>query len=125
MTESRRKTIQEDIRFRILREIEQNPEISQRELSRALGTSLGRIHYLLHALIEKGLIKAGNFSAAENKASYRYLLTARGVTEKARLTRRFLARKMEEYEALTAEIARVQRELDGSVEGCRSGRDEG
>ncbi|MEB3421678.1 MarR family EPS-associated transcriptional regulator [Salipiger marinus] len=111
MVNEGRKELQDEVRFRILEEIDRNPEISQRELSRRLGTSLGRAHYLLRALVEKGFIKIGNFSAAEDKVRYRYLLTARGAAEKAGLTRRFLARKLAEYDALKIEIERLQREV--------------
>ena len=101
-----------DVQVRILRLLQENPEMSQRELAKAVGVSTGGIHYVLNALLDKGLIKLGNFSAAEDKRRYAYVLTRKGIIEKTRLTRAFLARKMEEYEALKAEIEDVQQELD-------------
>jgi len=103
--------IDEDTRFRILRALEHNPELSQRELARAIGISVGRVNYVLRALIDKGLVKLGNFSAAPDKRRYAYILTPRGLAEKASITRRFLARKLREYEALEAEINMLRGEV--------------
>ncbi|WP_318527253.1 MarR family EPS-associated transcriptional regulator [Sedimentimonas flavescens] len=103
--------MQEDVHFRILRILQENPELSQRELAQVLGISTGRTHYVLGALIEKGLVKLGNFSAAADKRRYAYLLTPAGIAEKARLTQRFLNRKLDEYAALRAEIESLQDEL--------------
>ncbi|OOY25875.1 MarR family EPS-associated transcriptional regulator [Thioclava sediminum] len=99
-----RSKVQEDIRFRILRLLEENPEMSQRELADAVGVSTGSANYVLKALVEKGFVKLGNFKAAEDKRRYAYLLTPKGVAEKAAMTRGFLQRKIAEYEALRAEI---------------------
>lgn len=88
----------------MLRLLQENPEISQRELAALVGVSVGGVHYVLNALIEKGLVKLGNFTAADDKRRYAYILTPKGVAQKAALTRAFLVRKMEEYEALKAEI---------------------
>lgn len=85
--------------------------MSQRELAVAVGVSVGGIHYVLNALIEKGLVKLGNFTAAEDKRRYAYVLTPKGLSEKAAITRRFLARKIEEYEALKTEIEDLQSEF--------------
>jgi len=90
--------------------------MSQRDIAVAVGISVGGVHYCLNALIEKGLVKLGNFSAAEDKRRYAYILTPKGLSEKAALTSRFLKRKMEEYEALKAEIASLQDELDLDAE---------
>jgi EPS-associated MarR family transcriptional regulator len=109
---TRRDQHREDARFRILRLLHDNPEMSQRELANAVGVSTGGIHYVLNALLDKGLIKLGNFTAAEDKRRYAYMLTRKGIAEKAALTRRFLARKMAEYEALRAEIEEVRAEID-------------
>ena len=109
---TRRDQLREDAQFRILRLLQDNPEMSQRDLARAVGVSTGGIHYVLSALLDKGVIKLGNFTAAEDKRRYAYVLTRKGLVEKARLTRAFLARKMEEYEALRAEIDEVRAELD-------------
>lgn len=111
-----RKTTQEDVHFRVLRLLEENPEMSQRDLAQAVGISVGGAHYCLNALIEKGLIKIGNFSAARDKRRYAYILTPKGIAEKSALTGRFLKRKMAEYEALKAEIEALQVELQPSEE---------
>ena len=92
--------------------------MSQRDLAVAAGISVGSTHYLLKALVEKGLVKIGNFSASSDKRRYAYLLTPRGVREKSDMTRRFLARKLEEYDALQAEIEQLREELD-AVENAR------
>lgn len=106
-----RDKLQEDAHFRILRLLQENPEMSQRDMARAVGISTGSIHYVISALLEKGLIKLGNFSASPDRRRYAYLLTPDGLAEKARLTRRFLRRKTAEFEALRAEIADVTAEL--------------
>lgn len=108
---SRNDDLREDIRFRILRLLEENSELSQRDLARALGLSTGSIHYVLRALCEKGLIKIGNFTASTDKRRYAYILTSQGLAEKAALTGRFLRRKLQEREALLAEIEDLQAEL--------------
>jgi EPS-associated MarR family transcriptional regulator len=107
-----RNKMQEDVRFRVLRLLEGNPEMSQRALAEAVGISSGGAHYVLSALIEKGLVKLGNFSASEDKRRYAYILTPTGLAEKAAITKRFLARKIEEYEAVKAEIEELQDEID-------------
>ena len=108
---TRRDTLQEDVRFRILRLLEQNPEMSQRALAREVGISVGGTHYVMTALVEKGFVKLGNFSASSDKRRYAYILTAKGLAEKAAITRRFLARKLEEYEMLRDEIATLRDEI--------------
>ena len=113
---SKRTKLQEDTHFRVLRMLQENPEMSQRELAVAVGVSVGGMHYVLNALIDKGLVKLGNFTAAEDKRRYAYILTAKGISEKAAITRRFLARKKEEYEALRAEINSLSLELEEAVE---------
>ena len=94
----------DEYRSKILRLLEAYPEISQRELARELGVSLGRANYCLHALMEKGLVKANNFKNNNNKKAYMYFLTRKGIAEKARATARFLERKLAEYETLQKEI---------------------
>lgn len=108
---SRRTKLQEDTHFRVLRLLKENPEMSQRELAEAVGVSVGGIHYVLNALIDKGLVKLGNFTAAEDKRRYAYVLTPKGIARKAALMRAFLVRKMEEYEALKVEIEALNSEL--------------
>ena len=96
--------MQDEITYKLLKAIEKNPEMSQRELSRELGVSLGKTNYCIKALIKKGLIKASNFRNSRNKSRYLYLLTPKGVAMKAKVTLRFLKLKISEYEMLTKEI---------------------
>ena len=108
---------QEDVRFRILRLLQDNPHLTQRQLAGALGISLGKANFCVKALLDKGLLDKGliklhNFKASRNKLAYSYLLTPAGVTEKAALTARFLGRKMAEYEQLKAEIESLKQECD-------------
>lgn len=110
---SRRSKLQEDTYFRILRLLDRNSEISQRELAESAGVSVGGVHYVLNALVEKGFVKFGNFTGAEDKRRYAYILTPAGIARKASLTRAFLMRKMEEYEALKEEIQSLHVDLDG------------
>ena len=102
------KSIDPDVRFRALHLLEEEPELTQRELAQKLGISLGGVNYCLKALIEIGHIKAGNFTKNPNKSVYLYLLTPQGISEKAKLTAGFLKRKMVEYEALKQEIEAIQ-----------------
>ena len=108
--------MQEDTHFRVLRLLHENPEMSQRKLAVAVGVSVGGMHYALNALIDKGLVKLGNFTAAEDKRRDAYILTKKGIAEKANITRRFLVRKREEYEALKAEIDALSSEIAEDVE---------
>ena len=108
---ARAREIQEDMHYRVLALVAANPTITQRALAEALGVSLGRVNYGLRALVEKGLIKIDNFKKSETKWVYAYLLTPSGVREKAVLTQAFLARKMEEFDALRTEIATLQAEV--------------
>ena len=97
----------------LLRALEAEPHASQRQLASEIGLSLSRTNYVLRSLIEKGWVKADNFSQNPNKLGYVYLLTPTGITEKMKLTRRFLIRKYAEYDALKDEIARLEAELSG------------
>jgi EPS-associated MarR family transcriptional regulator len=90
--------------LRVLALLENRPDITQRELSKELGVSLGSINYCLKGLVEKGHVKAKNFKSNPNKLGYLYLLTPSGVSEKARLTERFIQRRLTEYRALQAEL---------------------
>jgi EPS-associated MarR family transcriptional regulator len=101
----------EGARLAVLRLLEQRPDMSQRELSEALGLSLGKAHYVLHSLLDRGLVKAGNFRHSDNKLAYAYVLTPSGMREKLRLTRAFLARKEAEFEQLRRTIAALRGEL--------------
>lgn len=109
---SKRTKLQEDTHFRVLRLLQENPEMSQRELATAVGISVGGMHYVLNALIDKGFVKLGNFTAAEDKRRYAYILTPKGLAQKAALTRSFLVRKMKEYEALREEIEALKKETE-------------
>lgn len=111
MTE-RKLALQEDVRFRILRLLQENPQLTQRELAEALGVSLGKANFCVRALLDKGLIKLQNFQASRNKLSYAYLLTPAGVAEKGALTARFLSRKMQEFEQLRLEIEALKKESE-------------
>lgn len=103
---------QEELKLKVLQALEKNPNVSQRELANKLGVSLGGVNYCLKALVQVGMIKAGNFTRNPDKRVYAYLLTPKGVAEKANLTASFLRRKLVEYEALKAEIAALESELD-------------
>ncbi len=106
---TRAQQIQDDVHYRVLAMIEANPAITQRALAAALGLSLGRVNYGLRALVEKGLVKVNNFKQSKTKLPYVYLLTPSGVIEKSALTKAFLARKMQEFDVLKAEIEALQR----------------
>jgi EPS-associated MarR family transcriptional regulator len=94
----------DEYRYKILKLIQEKPEISQRELAEKLGISLGKVNYCLKALIEVGILKATNFRNSKNKSAYMYLLTPNGIEEKAKVTVRFLKNKIQAYEALKSEI---------------------
>lgn len=111
MTDDQRN-FREETRFRVLRLLEQNPALSQRELAYEVGISTGSAHYLLKALLDKGLVKFSNFTASEDKRRYAYVRTPKGIAMRAAMTQKFLARKMREYEALKQEIALLSSELD-------------
>jgi len=99
----------------VLRLLDESPSRSQREVAHALGMSLGKANYVLRALLDKGLVKVQNFRNSQNKRAYAYLLTPEGVTAKTELTRHFLARKIEEYDALRLEIERLRAENTGDA----------
>lgn len=106
------KNIDLDLHFRILHLLEDNPDISQREIAKKLGISLGGANYCLKALIDIGHIKIQNFNKNPKKIGYLYLLTPKGISEKVRLTSGFLKRKMSEYQALRKEIDSLQSSLE-------------
>jgi EPS-associated MarR family transcriptional regulator len=101
---SRQAKLQEDTYFRVMRILQENPDLTQRELAEKLGISVGGLNYCLKALMEKGLVKMKNFASSKNKFGYVYVLTPAGMAEKAGITHRFLQRKMDEYAALKMEI---------------------
>ena len=101
----------QETQFKALKLLEQNPHFSQRELSAELGVSLGKTHYVVKALINMGWVKLDNFRRSDNKLGYAYLLTAKGISEKANITIGFLARKQLEYDALRDEIEQLKTEV--------------
>ena len=105
----------DEYRYKILKLVETKPEISQRELAKNLGISLGKANFCLKALIEIGLLKATNFRNSQNKLAYMYLLTPSGVEEKSKITLRFLKTKMREYEMLQAEISMLLNDAKGEL----------
>jgi len=109
--------IDQEIHLKLLRHLQANPQVSQREIAEHLGISLGKANYCLQALIEKGLVKARNFKNSANKRAYLYLLTAKGLRAKAQISVRFLQRKIEEHEALHAEIEALRSELKNDSTG--------
>lgn len=118
--EERRSHVSSEVHYRLLKLLEAKPHLSQRALARELGISLGKINYCIAAIIEKGWVKAQNFRDSHNKLGYAYLLTPRGIEQKAALTAKFLRRKMAEYDVLKEEIAQLQREMDSASVGRRS-----
>ena len=113
---SLRDARREEAQFQVMRLIAQNPELTTRQIAQEVGVSTGAAYYCLTALIEKGFVKLENFSKNPRKGQYAYVLTPRGIREKALLTVKFLERKLEEYEALKSEIAELEYEagVDGS-----------
>jgi len=104
--------LNDSTRYHILRLLEQDPAMSQRELAKELGMSLGKTNYCLRAVVGKGWVKVRNFRNSANKAAYLYQLTPKGISAKARITRRFLDRKLEEYERLEQEISQLRNEVE-------------
>jgi len=102
----------ENTNYGLLKTLEHNPGLSQRDMAKRLGVSLGKVNFCLNALVAKGLLKVNNFRNSENKLAYAYLLTPNGVEEKARMTVRFLKYKMQEYERLRAEIEALKKEAE-------------
>ena len=108
---SRQAQIQEDTYFRVMRILQENPDLTQRELAEKLGVSVGGLNYCLNALMDKGWVKMQNFQNSKNKFKYVYLLTPQGIAERVALTSSFLDRKMQEYEALKAEIESLHQDV--------------
>jgi EPS-associated MarR family transcriptional regulator len=102
--------LSEENRYKLLKLLHENPEMNQRDIAKSLGISLGKVNFCLKAVVEKGWVKAGNFSKSPNKKAYVYLLTLRGIEEKAAVTINFLDRKKKEYEMLKSEIEELQDE---------------
>ena len=107
----------DELRLRVLRALEANPELSQRQLAAELGVSLGGVNYALKALIERGFVKADNFRKSGTKVAYFYVLTPKGIAEKSLLATAFLGRKLEEYEVLRQEIEALKGEVGSGDSG--------
>lgn len=104
-------SIDDEVRYRLLKHLAEHPDATQREVARALGISVGKVNYCLRALIQKGWVKIRSFGNSRNKATYVYILTPRGIEEKIDVTARFLRRKIKEYETLKHEIKSLTREV--------------
>ncbi len=112
--------LDEETRFRLLRLLQANPELSQRQLAEALGVSVGKINYCLRALLEKGLLKMRNFRDNQNKLAYAYYLTPKGAKAKMRATAEFLEIRKREYEQIEREIEELKREVDTAETGAEA-----
>jgi len=121
MTIPQKSGLEKEDVLNVLREINGNPEMTQRELSTRLGISLGKINFILKALIQKGLVKAHNFKNSSNKKAYIYILTPSGIEAKARITYKFLMRKISEFEQLEEQIRLLKKEV-GEIESTASTR---
>ena len=102
----------DETHYQVLRLLNANPGMSQRDVARELGVSLGKVNYCVRALVQKGWVKVTNFRNSRNKVAYTYLLTPRGIEQKGRLTVQFLQRKVQEYEILRAEIRQMRLETE-------------
>jgi len=107
---SRREEHQEDVRLRVMRLIDENPEMSSRQIADKVGIANGSAYYVLTALVKKGFVKLENFKNSQRKGRYSYLLTPKGIREKSLLTHRFIGRKRQEFDALRAEIESLEEE---------------
>jgi EPS-associated MarR family transcriptional regulator len=103
--------VDQELQYRALKLLEQQPDLTQRQLAEELGVSLGKTHYLVKSLIDVGWVKLDNFQRSDNKWGYAYLLTPMGIVEKAAITARFLVRKQREYTQLQQEITELQEEV--------------
>ena len=107
--------MEDEIHYKLLKVLEENPDVTQRELAARLGISLGKANYCLRALMKKGWVKMGNFRRNPSKMGYVYLLTPRGIEEKARFAVRFLRHKLQEFDALKSEIERLRLEVTNAA----------
>lgn len=107
--------LDEKTRFHLLRLLQANPELSQRQLAEELGVSVGKVNYCLQALLQKGLVKISNFRDSQNKLAYAYYLTPKGAKEKMRATAEWLEIRMREYEEIQREIEELKREMSGQA----------
>ncbi len=109
--------INHEIKYRLLKLLETDPNMSQRAIAREMGISLGKVNYCIHALIDKGILKAKNFYKNKNKTAYAYFLTPKGLDEKARITLEFLQVKLDEHEKIKMEIEEIREEAAKLKEG--------
>ena len=116
--------LDDETAYKLLKLVQADPNISQREIASELGISLGKANYCLKAVIEKGWVKARNFYHSQNKRGYAYLLTTEGIKEKAQVTFRFLRYKLDEYEALEEEISQIKKEAESLRKGEDNIKDE-
>lgn len=105
--------------MKALRVLEKTSELSQRQLAKELGVSLGKTHYILNSLIDVGLVKVDNFKRSNNKLGYAYLLTPKGFVEKAKVTKRFLSLKQREYKELERQISDLSKEVESMKSDAR------
>ena len=103
----------EEITHKLFTLIEHDPNLSQRELAKEMGISLGKTNYCLKGLMEKGWLKARNFKNSNNKIAYAYMLTPSGLSAKAKITARYLKQKVHEYKTLKFEIEKLRKEVSG------------
>ena len=115
----------DEIRYRLLKYLEEHPTATQREVANVLGVSVGKANYCLKALVERGWVKVRNFRNSNRKAAYLYVLTPRGIEEKIAVTFAFLRRKRDEYDRLADEIARLADEVRRLETGAKSARAKG
>jgi EPS-associated MarR family transcriptional regulator len=115
---ARRDNLQDDQRFRVLRLLQDDPELSQRKLAAAVELSVGGIHYVMKTLIDTGLVELGDFTAGPDKRRVAYVLTPKGESERRRLAHSFLARKRAELEALREEIDELAAEIEAEAPGA-------
>ena len=101
----------QELEYKVLKSLEKNPNMTQRQLAKQLGVSLGKTHYLINSLIQVGWVKLANFKRSNNKMGYMYLLTPTGINEKTKITKTFLARKENEYQQLRREIEQLKSEV--------------
>src|SRR3954470_7367686 len=111
--------VTDEFRFKIMQLVEKNPAITQREVARQLGMSIGKANFCVRALVDKGILKATSFCNSKNKRAYAYVLTPSGIEERAKLTVNFLKRKLDEYAAIQKEIAELTEQAQelGSANG--------
>ena len=106
---------EQEIRYRLFKLLDDDPNLTQRQMAEKMGISLGKFNYCLKKLVQKGFVKIDRFTSSQNKAAYMYLLTPHGIEEKTKITVKFLKRKINEYEKITQEIEELKGEVGGSV----------